>query len=74
MKMNRVFVTLLAGLLVTAMLLTFVGCGEDVESESDPISGDSETETVENTDSESETEGATETEDNGEVTFPRDEF
>ena len=68
MKMNGFFIKLLAGLLFAAMLLTFAGCGEDVES--DPISGDSETETVENTESESETE----TEDNGEVTFPRDEF
>ena len=70
MKMNGFFIKLLAGLLFAAMLLTFAGCGQDVESESDPISGDSETETVENTESESETE----TEDNGEVTFPRDEF
>ena len=61
MKMNGFFIKLLAGLLFAAMLLTFAGCGEDVESES---------ETVENTESESETE----TEDNGEVTFPRDEF
>ena len=70
MNASGCLVKLLAGLLVVTMLLTFAGCGETGESESDPLTDVSESESVDNT----ETELESETEDDGEITFPRDDF
>ena len=70
---KREFRQLLSLLLLGALLLSFVACGDDVESDDEEFFEG--TESREDTESENESESESETETEGsDITFPRDEF